>query len=336
MPTIARAQSVVHFGRRWPAQPPKRGYAAPSETRGGGDCAPAGMRKSTPMGAREISAAERPRDVIGVVHLPALPGDPGNRDPAAGFGPVFALAMADAAALAEGGCTAIVVENFGSAPFAKGVTGDRMPPHQLAALSIVASRCAAQLSIPVGVNCLRNDGPAAVAIAAAAGLSFVRINVHVGAYVTDQGLIEGEAAATLRYRDALGARGVAIWADVLVKHAAPLAPISATEATKDCIARGMADAVIVTGSATGGEVPLDQLRAVAAAAGDTPVLIGSGLTEANAETLAPWGDAAIVGTALKRGGVLAAPVDVARVRRLVEATRAQFGTAKRGAHPSPG
>lgn len=267
--------------------------------------------------------------VYGVIHLPALPGDPGDTTGTGDFSSALDHGLADAEALVRGGVVGLVVENFGSAPFAKGTPGDRIPPHQAAALTVLAQRCRERFDVAVGVNCLRNDGPAAIGIAAATGSAFVRINVHVGAYVTDQGLIEGEAATTLRYRAALGAHNVAIWADVLVKHAVPLAPVSLQSATGDCVARGLADAVIVTGAATGGPVDAGDLDQVAAAAGNAPVVIGSGLTPETAIQLAPRANAAIVGSYFKRGGQLRAPVDPQRVRRLVDAATPRFATAAR-------
>jgi membrane complex biogenesis BtpA family protein len=254
--------------------------------------------------------------LIGVVHLPAMPGDPSHAGET-GFGALVDAALTDAVAYHEGGIDGLIVENFGSVPFAKGTKGDRLPPHQLAAMALVCHRVASETGLPVGVNCLRNDAQAALAIAAVCELAFVRVNVHVGAYVCDQGVIEGEAAMSLRYRQQLGAKRVRILADVLVKHAAPLAPISATQATRDTLERGLADAVIVSGCATGSAVDEDILAEVIAAARGKPVLLGSGLTEQNASILAPYAQGAIVGTACKRDGIVSAPVERERVERLV-------------------
>lgn len=262
------------------------------------------------------------RGLIGVVHLLALPGDPAHRE--GGFAAAYERARVDAEALVEAGIDGLIVENFGSAPFVKGCAGDRIPPHQAAALTRVVLACK-PLGVPVGVNCLRNDAHTALGIAAACELDFIRVNVHTGAYVTDQGLIEGEAATSLRYRAALGVSSkVEIWADVLVKHAAPLAPGDPETATHDCLDRGLADAVIVSGTATGAPVDLDLLGRVRAAAGERPVIIGSGLTPKNAQTLLGHVDAAIVGTWLKREGLVRNPVDPARAKALVEACRGRF------------
>lgn len=266
-----------------------------------------------------------PRGLIGVVHLPAMPGDP--RHAGDGFTDVERRAFADAEALAKGGVDGLILENFGSVPFSKGDEGHRVPPHQVAVLALLARRCKLELALPVGVNCLRNDAFSAIGIAAASGLDFIRVNVHIGAYVTDQGLIEGEADRSLRYRQALGAQDdIAILADVLVKHAAPLCPIAPAAATRDCLERGLADGVIVTGEATGEPLSRDLLEEVANAAADHLVYIGSGMRPDRVEELAPLADGAIVGTWLKKDGKVDAPVDRARVQELANALKGRFRT----------
>ncbi|MGH1348687.1 MAG: BtpA/SgcQ family protein [Nannocystales bacterium] len=258
-----------------------------------------------------------PRGILGVVHLPAMPGDPQD---GGSFEGMVAHAVADAEALRKGGVDGIVVENFGSIPFAKGDVNSTLPPHQIAAMTRAVLEIRQRFEGPIGVNCLRNDARSALGIAAATGANFIRVNVHVGAYVTDQGLIEGEAHNTLRSRAQLGA-DVAILADVLVKHATPLAPITPEDATEDTVKRGLADGVIVTGRATGAPVDAELLETVGRAAGSAPVYVGSGLTVESAAMLAPLCDGAIVGTAFKHGGQVRAPVDASRVRALCDAAR---------------
>ena len=257
------------------------------------------------------------RGFIGVIHLPPMPGDP-KATKETTFDSVVQHALIDGRVLLAGGVDAIVVENFGSAPFAKGDAGSRLPPHQVALMTRVVEAMVREAECPVGVTCLRNDIRSALGIAAATGARFVRVNVHTGAYVTDQGLIEGEAHRTLRYRRELGADDVAILADVLVKHAEPLVAVDPTTATEDTVKRGLADGVIVTGRATGEPVDEKLLEEVSAAAGEASVLIGSGLSLENCPSLAPYVDGAIVGTALKQDGQLFAPVDVDRVRAMGE------------------
>ncbi|MEC9443350.1 MAG: BtpA/SgcQ family protein [Myxococcota bacterium] len=259
--------------------------------------------------------------IIGVIHLGAMPGDPLYTG--GGFDGVRDGAMRDLDALLAGGVDGCIIENFGSAPFAKGDATSRLPAHQVALMAMLTRELRERMGdeLLLGVNCLRNDAHSAMGIAAVAGADFIRVNVHTGAYLTDQGVIEGEAYETLRYRSALGAGDVDIWADVLVKHATPLAPTDPTTATKDCLLRGLASAVIVTGTGTGEPISTALLETVREAAGGRPVVLGSGVTPERAPQLWPLADVAIVGTYFKQNGDVRAPVEQARVERLVKLLR---------------
>jgi membrane complex biogenesis BtpA family protein len=252
------------------------------------------------------------KPLIGMVHLAPLPGSP--RDNGHGMGATIAQAIADAQALEAGGADAVMVENFFDAPFAK----TAVPPHTIAAMTRAVRAVRETVGVPVGVNVLRNDSCAALAIAHVCGAQFIRINVYVGAAVTDQGIIEGTARQAVLYRRELGA-DVALWADVFVKHAAQLGTISLEEAARDAVLRGLADALIVSGAATGSATDPEDARRVRAVVPDTPVLIGSGFDVRTAPGLLVHADGAIVGTSLKRNGVVAEPVEAARVCALREA-----------------
>lgn len=224
-------------------------------------------------------------------------------------------AIADARALAEGGCDALMVENFGDAPFRKGDRNDPVAPDTVAALAVAAREVRMATGLPVGVNCLRNDAIGGLGAGAVAEASYVRVNVLNGAMWTDQGLIEGEAARVRDYRLALGYRP-RILADVLVKHATPIGDVDALEVARDLIERSGADVLVVSGNRTGAAVDTARLHAIRSALPTTPLWIGSGLAESNAAALWPLCDGAIVGTSLKTDGRVHAPVDVARVRAL--------------------
>ena len=184
------------------------------------------------------------RLLLGVVHLRALPGAP---DFGGSMDGVLAAATEDTRALLAGGADGIIVENFGDRPF----YGKRVPSHTVAAMGrALQAVCDLSAELPVGVNVLRNDAPAALGLCAASGASFVRINVHTGAAVTDQGILEGEAAETLRLRASLCPQ-VAILADVHVKHASPLGQESLEQAALDTYLRGMADGLVVSGMPLG-------------------------------------------------------------------------------------
>jgi len=247
--------------------------------------------------------------LIGVVHLLPTPGSPrwgGDLEA------LLARARRDAGALAQGGCDGILVENFGDAPFHPGC----VPPQTVAALVRALDEVRREVpDLPLGVNVLRNDARAALAVSTATGAEYLRVNVHVGAMLTDQGLIEGRAHETLRERTRLGLE-TAILADVLVKHAQPLAPLEIGDAARETLERGLADGVIVTGRATGSAPLPAEVAEVRAAVGDAPLLVGSGVTEENAHLLTREVDGVIVGTALKRGGRVEGEVDADRVRAL--------------------
>jgi membrane complex biogenesis BtpA family protein len=247
---------------------------------------------------------------VGTVHLLALPGSArGGR--ASDLAAVIDRARRDAAHYAEGGADALIVENFGDVPFAR----DRVGSHFVAAMTLAVAAIRAESGLPVGVNVLRNDVLSAVAIAAMTGARFVRANVYVGAAVTDQGVIEGRADEVQALIRQLGA-AVDVWADVDVKHAAPLAPWPVADLAADAVERGLAGAVIVTGRATGQPAAEDDLRSVRSAVLGTPLYVGSGVTAETVGGLLRIADGVIVGTAAKVDGVVTNPVDIDRVRAI--------------------
>jgi uncharacterized protein len=257
------------------------------------------------------------RAVIGMVHLRALPGSPRWDGDMAG---VARAALDDARALAEGGADALMVENHGDVPFSAG----RVDAATVAGMAVAIAEIRRHVPLPIGVNVLKNDARSALAVAAATGARFVRVNVHVGAVAADQGILQSEAHDSLRYRRLLGVE-IAILADVQAKHGMPLAPVPIEQEARDCYARGLADAVVVSGVATGEPTPMSDLKRVRGALPDAPLLVGSGALPETVAELLSVADGVIVGTSLKRDGRLANPVDVERVRRLVAAARGARG-----------
>lgn len=246
--------------------------------------------------------------LIGVVHLAPTPGAPR----AGAVEELLARAEADARAWLAGGADALLVENFGDAPFFPGV----VPSETIATLALALARVRALAgSVPVGVNVLRNDARAALGLCAASGAAFLRVNVHTGAMWTDQGLLEGRAAETLRERARLCPAALLL-ADVHVKHARPVVGESLEEAARDTFLRGLADALVVSGAHTGAAPEPERLARVHAAVPAAPLLVGSGLDEHNARALLAHARGAIVGTAAKRDGRVEQPVEEARVARL--------------------
>jgi membrane complex biogenesis BtpA family protein len=257
--------------------------------------------------------------LVGVIHLPPLPGSP--------RGELSALECARSAAtcakaLVDASYDAIILENFGDTPFFAG----KVPPITIAAMTACGIAVRDVVSAPstttIGINVLRNDAEAALSIAHATGARFIRVNVHTGARVTDQGIIQGDAAATLRLRRSLGADEIAIWADVDVKHSAPVGPRRPiAQEVEDVTKRAMAEVVLVTGEGTGKSVDVEKLIAVKAAAGHHPVLVASGATIDTLVALAPHANGVIVGSAIRRDGIAGRPVDADLAKAFADAFR---------------
>ena len=263
-----------------------------------------------------MSAPFRPKHklVIGVIHLQPLPGSPkwGGNLPS-----VIDHALADAKAYERGGVAAIIIENFGDAPFTKaGVDAETV-----AAMAAAGSAIRGATKLPLGFNVLRNDARAALALCAACGGTFIRVNVHTGAMLTDQGIIEGNAYETVRYRERI-CPAASIFADVHVKHAVPLGDFAIEDSAHDTLERGLADALIISGTGTGVAADITDVQRVRRACPNAKILLGSGITRDNVREFLRYADGVIVGTSLKVGGKLFNPVDPKRVAALVKAASA--------------
>lgn len=254
------------------------------------------------------------RTLIGMVHLAPLPGSPLW---AGSMPDVVEHAVADARALLDNGIHALLIENFGDVPF----TAGRVEPATIAAMAVVAEAVhRATAPAPFGINVLKSDARAALAIATAVGARFIRVNVHAGTVLADQGIVQTDAYRTLRDRRLLGA-DVRIFADVQGKHAVPLGPVDVDQHARDLVHRSLADALIVSGRATGEPTAASDVKRVRDAVPGVPVLVGSGVTPETAGELLSIADALIVGTYVKRGGHVRNPVDPERVRKLVQSAR---------------
>ena len=255
------------------------------------------------------SLFHHPKPIIGCIHLLSLPGAPGY---SGDFQKVIDLAIDEASVFQKEGIHGIIIENFRDFPFYP----DHLPSETIAAMTVVSLRVKEVFHRPIGINALRNDAHSALAIAEATGADFIRVNVHTGAALTDQGIIQGKAHDTLRLRQILKSK-VHIFADVAVKHAAPLAQRSIEMETADTDQRGMADAIIVSGEHTGGETQTDVLQRVKQST-FKPVLIGSGITKENLPTYLGLADGFIVGSHFKKDGNAMNRVEQHRVQAFMQ------------------
>jgi membrane complex biogenesis BtpA family protein len=229
---------------------------------------------------------------------------------------IIDAAVRDARAYYRGGAAALCIENFGDVPFTKGP----VPPETIAAMTTAACAVRKATNLPIGFNVLRNDACAGLALCAACGGSFIRTNVHTGVMVTDQGLVEGNAFETLRYRERI-CPDASIFADVHVKHAVPLGSDSIENAARDTLERGLADALILSGVATGSPTQVSDVERVRAACPTAKILLGSGVLRETICDYLSLIDGFFVGTSLKAGGQVSGPVDSKRVSALAAAAR---------------
>lgn len=256
----------------------------------------------------------RPTAAIGMIHLQPTPGAPRWRG--ASLEDVYEFALADALALREGGIHALIVENHGDVPFLR---PQDIGFETVSFLTMISTRLAADVGLPIGINVLANAGIPSLAIAKASGAKFVRVNQFANAYVANEGFMQGDAGRIMRYRAMIDARDIAIFADSHVKHGSHsiMADRSITELTRD-LDFFDADAVIATGQRSGDGAALEELRDIEAAV-DLPVLVGSGSTPDTIGPIMQHAKGVIIGSWLKQDGVMEHPVDQIKVAQFMRA-----------------
>ncbi len=260
------------------------------------------------MNFRELFAQDFP--IIGCVHLLPLPDAPAYNGDIFG---IYERALAEASMLSAHGIHGLIVENFGDAPFYP----EQVSTLTVAMMASIIREIVKTVSVPVGVNVLRNDAHAALAIATATQAHFIRVNVHMHAMLTDQGIIQGRSYDTLRLKSQLNSP-CQIWSDINVKHASPITTPDLIQWTHDLTDRGLVDAILVTGTGTGKATNIEELKIVKEST-HLPVLIGSGMRLENKERFIERADGAIVGSYFKRDGMAKNELDPDRIERFMDA-----------------
>lgn len=264
----------------------------------------------TPLFSRLFGS--RPKTVIGMIHVRALPGTPRH---AGGLAPILDQALAEAETYRACGIHALMVENMHDVPYVK-----NPGPEITAAMTVLAREVKrAQPQLPLGIQILAGANREALSAALAAGADFIRAEGFVFGHVADEGYMDSCAGALLRHRQAIGAGQIAVFTDIKKKHSA-----HAITADVDIVQTAhaaeffLADGLILTGAATGEAASVDELRAVYAAT-KLPVLVGSGITAENLKSYLPIADAFVVGSYFKQNGYWENPLDPDRIRRLLDA-----------------
>ncbi len=260
-----------------------------------------------------------------MVHVHALPATPH-----ASLTPdqLVRRAIADARTYLRTGFDAIIIENMHDRPYVHGTK----PPEVVAIMTRVALAIRElDARIPLGIQILSGGNADALAVALASGASFIRCENFAFAHVADEGLLAtAEAGPLLRYRRSIGADHIKICCDIKKKHAshALTADLSIADAAHGAEFFS-ADALIVTGSATGKPTSTDDLAEVRAAC-RLPLLVGSGVTPNQIPELLVHADALIVGSSSKVGGQWSNDPDPARCRALVKARDKSLRSATAG------
>jgi uncharacterized protein len=251
------------------------------------------------------------RALIGVLHVGALPGTPAASH---SIDTLIDFTIGEARIYRDAGFTALILENMHDRPYLKGNVG----PEITAAMTALAREVKRETGLAVGVQILAGANREALAAAYVSGADFVRVEGFVYAHVADEGMIESCAGDLLRYRRAIGAQRVLVFADIKKKHSAHAitTDVSVVETAK-AAELFLADGVIVSGAATAEPASADEVRDVARAV-CLPVLVGSGITPANVARFAS-AHGFIVGSSVKEGGIWSNRLDAEGVRAVVRA-----------------
>jgi membrane complex biogenesis BtpA family protein len=249
------------------------------------------------------------RALIGVVHLQALPGTPESK---LDIDAIKSIAVDEARIYKDAGFDGVMIENTHDRPYLKAGAG----PEITAAMAVIGAEIKRATSLPLGVQVLAGSNSAAIAVALACGASFVRVEGFVFAHVADEGLIEASAGTLLRYRRAIGANHIRVFADVKKKHSAHAitSDVDIVETAK-AAEFFLVDGVIVTGVSTGQAAEPDEVNSVGRGV-SVPAIVGSGVTTDNIVNY-KHADAFIVGSSIKKDGVWSGPLDRDRARELV-------------------
>ncbi|XP_031755936.1 uncharacterized protein LOC549154 isoform X2 [Xenopus tropicalis] len=232
--------------------------------------------------------------VIGMVHVKALPGTPGSRLPVA---QIIEEACHEAEIYKNAGIDGIMVENMHDIPYTFN-TGPEITATMATICTAVKQACP---HLPLGVQILSCANNQALAVALAAGLDFIRAEGYVFSHVADEGFVNACAGDLLRYRKAIGAEHIQIFADIKKKHSshAVTADMSVSETAK-AAEFFLADGLILTGTSTGQEADQRDLKECGQSV-RIPVLIGSGVTLGNMEKYID-ANGFIIGSYFKKDG----------------------------------
>jgi membrane complex biogenesis BtpA family protein len=253
---------------------------------------------------------QRRNVVIAMAHIGALPGSP-LFDANGGMQKLIDEVAKDVRYLQANGVHAIMFGNENDRPYRF-----KAPVESVAAMTAIVSALKPELKLPFGVNFLW-DPTASVAIAVATGAAFVR-EIFTGLFASDMGLWQPNAADALKLRAELGRADLKLLFNINAEFADPLDRRPIELRARSAVFSSLADAILVSGPITGQPAEVADLRNVAAAVRDVPVLANTGVNIDNVAEVMSIAAGVVIGTHFKVEGVTWNPVDPARVRRFMD------------------
>lgn len=246
------------------------------------------------------------KPIIGMIHTLALPGTPNY---SGNIKKIIDLAVKEAKIYQDSGIDAIAIENMHDVPYLKNDVG-----HEISSLlSIIAYEVKNKTNLPIGIQILAGANKEAISVANSAGLDFIRAEGFVFAHVADEGIIESNAGELLRFRKQISAENILIFTDIKKKHSShAITNDTSLEETAHAAEFFLSDGLIITGSATGKEANLDNLKSVRKST-KLPIIVGSGINLNNVENYLPYCDSMIIGSYFKKNGNWKNTVDSNRV-----------------------
>lgn len=259
---------------------------------------------------RTFDSLGKKKVVIGMVHLPPLPGTPfyqeGNMELA------LDKAVADATALYQGGADGCLVQTVDRVY----PTTDEADYARVAAMAAIVKAVADATGpeFQIGVQMMMNALKASVAVAKVCGGSFLRCTALVGATLTPSGMVQANPHDFLTYRASLGANHIRLIAEVDSMHFHWLGGRSTAEVARMAARLGAAAVEVAHADE---ETNARLVHEIKQAMPHLPVILGGHTNHENVARRLARADGVFVGTCLKSED-WDGRVDVERVREYVK------------------
>ncbi len=257
----------------------------------------------------KLFRTEKP--IIGMIHVEALPGTPKYKGKVKD---IISKAITEAKTYQSAGVDAIAIENMHDVPYLNRKAG----PEVTSLMSIIGYEIKTKTKLPVGIQILAGANKQALAAANSAGIDFIRAEGFVFGHVADEGMIDSDAGDLLRYRKTIDAENILVFTDIKKKHSSHSVTADVSiEDTAHAAEFFLSDGIIITGTATGIEADIEEIKAVKKST-KLPLLIGSGVNINNLGDYFPICDAMIIGSYFKKNGNWANTVDPLRIKSFMK------------------